>query len=165
MKLQRIVQVLLISIIGSLILVWLICNILNIEFTDDKIESEFYSRSVDLFTFCWLLIFLMRIRVADNFGNMLVKIIVALLSTAFVYFIFLVNIWAEICGWGTIKDLYVSESNPDNKIVMRAYSCGILDSKNSEKATFKIIKINSFLIRSSRIDTTKIDAKKWIMIK
>ena len=107
----------------------------------------------------------MRIRVADNFGNMLVKIIVALLSTAFVYFIFLVNIWAEICGWGTIKDLYVSESNPDNKIVMRAYSCGILDSKNSEKATFKIIKINSFLIRSSRIDTTKIDAKKWIMIK
>jgi len=71
----------------------------------------------------------------------------------------------DICGWLIDDTLFTKKNDSTEKIQVRHYDCGAVDSDKPNYRIVKIEKIGKYFLYTSKVDTNKIDKDDWIRAK
>jgi hypothetical protein len=69
------------------------------------------------------------------------------------------------CGWMIGDTLFTKKGDSIEKIQVRDYDCGAVDSDKPNYRIFKIEKFGKYFLYTSEVDTNKINKSDWIRVK
>lgn len=165
MKFRKIIFNFSIGIITLWISLSIISVVFNIEITDSvfkryfEIIKIFLVLSSVLFTMIW------TIRRTKTILRNILNIIYTLIVFSIFTLIFGLGYFFNTMCKNYDSELYISKTNPNEKIVLRYYDCGALDGDISEPKMYKLRNFTYCLGYTKRIEEVDISIEDWEIIK
>jgi hypothetical protein len=160
MKPKKLVFWLSLAVLFLFLIVPIIGNTLPLELSDDSLKSRFEEIRLFAVPIAILLTLSGTLKRKDDKG----KNILIIVSTVMIAVLSLLGLFASVfmdmCAWNDRKILFVNDSG--EKIILRDYGCGAVDSGSPIYNTVKIKRIAPGLNRVTDVDTSKIDKKIWL---
>lgn len=104
------------------------------------------------------------LRPKDKTGLIIGKIFATLGVLLIVFIIGIVSMF-DLCGWLIDDTLFTKKNDSTEKIQIRHYDCGAVDSDKPNYKIVKIEKIGKYFLYTSKVDTNKIDRNDWVRMK
>jgi len=93
------------------------------------------------------------------------KVIATILMASITIFIMFMSIFADMCVWTNQQVLYENKNDSNTKIIIRDFGCGAIDSDPPTVGIYKVQYFTDYFLRSTKIDTAKINKNEWIKIE
>lgn len=159
------------QIIFWLSILYLICwiaypvirQMLDLEYASAAYESSYLSFQIIAIPITLCLLILSTID-KSSINGLIAKIIAAIvIPFATMYMIILCN-W-NLCNWSNGKELYIHRSDKNKKIIVRSFGCGAVDSTEPIIKTFIVENYSKYFIKTTEIDTAKINDDQWLKVE
>jgi hypothetical protein len=136
------------------------------QFTPLELTSDNFKSSFEQFRFWGLPVAILltlagTIKPNNSPTNKTTKIILTFCIAGISVIILILTVFSGMCRWTNNKTLFNNINDNTNKIVLRDFGCGALDSGSPNYKVCKIKNILPSLIWVTDIDTTKIDRQIW----
>lgn len=132
-----------------------------LEFTDDNFQNLFEQFRFFGLPVVILLTLFGTLKTKDSTATKTTKIVLTICVSLLSIFILFISIWGAMCRWTNNKVIFNNINDKTQKIVLRDFGCGALDSGSPTYKVCKIKTIRPSLIWVTGIDTTKIDRQIW----
>tara|TARA_R110002072_G_C7652556_1_gene508851 strand:- start:16 stop:516 length:501 start_codon:yes stop_codon:yes gene_type:complete len=149
--------------------IWLIMPVLrwimDLEFATDSIKSNYKEFLFFAIPIAILLTLFGTINDKDKGSKIAGKVIGTSIAAAVTVFIMFMSIFTDMCVWTNRQVLYENKNDSNTKIIVRDFGCGATDSGPPTVGIYKVRYFTDYFIRSTKIDTAKIDKNEWIKIE
>jgi hypothetical protein len=134
---------------------------LPLEFIDSHDEITFENLIFLGLPICILFTLTGTLKQKDTTANIIAKVLLTLFITFIPVFIACITIFDSMCNWSTDKFLFENKNNNSDKIALRSFGCGAMDSGAPSYKVFETKSFTSRMIWVTPIDTNKIDRLLW----
>ena len=90
------------------------------------------------------------------------NVIAAIISFCLIFLGYGLYSLSGMCSWSTSNELYIHKTNPDIKLIERAYGCGAWDSDSPTLGVFKEYNVYNILVYRRQIDESSFDYSSYI---
>jgi hypothetical protein len=97
---------------------------------------------------------------SEKVAKTLITIVIAFCSIVFAFF----SLFTNMCTWTDRDILFQNKSDLREVIIERDFGCGAWGSDPAKSKLFKMIKYGDYFIKTTKIDTSKIDKDEWTKI-
>lgn len=139
--------------------------IMDLEFATDSIKSNYKEFLFFAIPIAILLTLFGTINDKDKGSKIAGKVIGTSIAAAVTVFIMFMSIFTDMCVWTNRQVLYENKNDSNTKIIVRDFGCGATDSGPPTVGIYKVRYFTDYFIRSTKIDTAKIDKNEWIKIE
>lgn len=164
-KYQKIIFWSAIAFIALVVSVTFTRVLLGIAYVDEDMKYNFQRIAFFGIGLALLLTLFGIIKAKDSNLRKLVKFVISICAISYILFMLFIAVFFDMCTTTNHAVLYEKISNPNTKIVLQKTDCGATDSDPYGPKTYKVQKVTKYFIRSTKIDTVKIDMDKWEKIK
>lgn len=143
----------------------IVISTMNLEFASMSIESS-YERFMFYTTQLALLLTLFGTIKSRDSWEKKTTVIIGTATIIFGICLFtIMSAFSGMCNTTNVKSLYESVDNSNTKIMIRNFGCGATDSGPPIVYVHKVEYFTDYFIRSTEIDTTKINLAEWIKVE
>jgi hypothetical protein len=159
MKPKKLVFWLSIAVLFLLVIVPIIGNILPLKLSDDRLNSKFWEIRFFGIPIAILLTLSGTLKRNDDKGQNILIIVSTVMIAGLSCLILFFSVFMDMCSWNNKKILFVNDAG--DKIILRDYGCGAVDSGDPIYNIVKVKRIAPGLNWVTNVDTSKIDKTIW----
>jgi hypothetical protein len=147
-------------VLTSILLIVLPIEITNDDYAMTYRISRFFGIPITI-----LLTLTGTIKREDTARAIVSKVFTTILLSSLIAFIIAFLALLGMCGETTREVYFENKKHPSTKIVRRSFGCGATDSSPDVIRLRKVVRLTSYLIWVTNIDTTQINKSEWIRVK
>ena len=164
-QLKKTIFRLVLIFLGFWVLFPIIRWVMNLEFATDSIKMNYKEFLFFAVPIAVILTLFGTIEKEDKGYGITGKIIGTVVVAVATIFIMFISVFADMCTWTNKQILYEHKTDSTTKIMVRDFGCGATDSGPPTVEIHKVRYFTKYFIRTTKVDTAKIDKSEWIKIQ